>query len=141
MLLDDSYRLLDLDPHASDEEVKRAHRDLMKVWHPDRFGHDLSLRRKAEEKLKAINDAHDTIRAAREGGWRGSGAVRDEPPAGAPSHPRNQIRRYGTWATTCALLAIFFLLRRPTPTGLVIALILLGVAVVLILRTRALPRE
>lgn len=140
MLLDDCYRLLDLDPRASDEEVKRAHRDLMKVWHPDRFGHDPSLRRKAEEKLKAINDAHDTIRAARGDGWRGSDAVRDERPAGA-LHPRDRIRRYRTWATTCALLAIFFLFRRPTPAGLVIALILLGVAVALILRMRALPRE
>lgn len=139
MQLDDSYRLLDLDPRASDEEVKRAHRDLMKVWHPDRFGDDLSLRRRAEEKLKTINDAHDTIRAAREGGWRGSEAARDERPAGAALHPRDRIRRYRIWATTCAVLAIFFLFRRPTPAGLVIALILFGAVVVLVLRMS--PRE
>lgn len=141
MLLDDCYRLLDLDPRASDEEVNRAHRDLMKVWHPDRFGHDPSLRRKAEEKLKAVNAAHDTILAAREGGWSDSDAAPDERPAGGALHPRDQTRRYRTWATTCALLAIFFLFRRPTPTGLVIALILLGAAVALILRMQALPRE
>ena len=131
MLLDDCYRLLDVDSRASLEEVHRAHRDLVKVWHPDRFGHDPSLRRKAEEKLKAINNAHDTIRAARESGWSGS----TEPDG------RNQIRIRGSWATTCALLAIFFLLRRPTPAGLVIALILLAAAVVLILRIRALRRR
>ena len=141
MLLDDCYRLLDVDPRVSDEEVQRAHRDLMKVWHPDRFGHDPSLRRKAEEKLKAINDAHDTIRAAREGGWRGAGAVREERPADGALHARNQIRSHRTWATTCALLAILFLLRRPTPTGLVIAIILLAAAVTLILRMRTLPRD
>jgi len=36
MRLDDCYRLLDLPPGSSPEEVKRAYRDLTKVWHPDR---------------------------------------------------------------------------------------------------------
>ncbi|HYO75877.1 MAG TPA: J domain-containing protein, partial [Thermoanaerobaculia bacterium] len=36
MRLDDCYALLDLRPGASEEELKRAHRDLAKVWHPDR---------------------------------------------------------------------------------------------------------
>lgn len=64
MRLDECYRLLDLDSRASGEEVKRAYRDLTKVWHPDRFGHDAELRRRAEEKLKAINNAYETIRAS-----------------------------------------------------------------------------
>src|SRR5687768_16406780 len=64
MRLDDCYRLLDLDRHARADEIKRAHRDLTKVWHPDRFGHDAALRRKAEEKLKAINEAYETILAS-----------------------------------------------------------------------------
>lgn len=65
MNIDDAYRLLDVDPRASDEEIRRAHRDLTKVWHPDRFAHDAELRRKAEEKLKAINEAWETIRSSR----------------------------------------------------------------------------
>ena len=68
--LEESYRLLDLKPGASDEEVRRAHHDLSRVWHPDRFGHDAELRHKAEEKLKTINQAFETIRASREGGYR-----------------------------------------------------------------------
>ena len=60
MHLDDCYFLLDLDPGASDVEIKRAHRDLTKVWHPDRFGADASLRQKGEEKLKAINNRPKT---------------------------------------------------------------------------------
>lgn len=131
MLLDDSYRLLDVDPRASDEELKSAHRDLTKVWHPDRFAHDPSLRRKAEEKLKAINDAYDTIAEAREGGWGGRDAAPD-----VASHARSQVRSYRRWAAACAGLAIFLLLRRPTPGGLVIALVLLGAAVALLLQTR-----
>lgn len=115
MRLDECYRLLDLDPSSSDEEIKRAHRDLTKVWHPDRFGNDTSLRRKAEEKLKAINEAHETIVASRD----------------FADPPRRVNRGY---ALACALIAIFILLRRPTPAGLVIAGVLFVVAFVLFAR-------
>lgn len=37
------YEILELEPGASPEEVKRAYRDLVKVWHPDRFSHVLNL--------------------------------------------------------------------------------------------------
>lgn len=67
----EAYRLLELEPNASDEDVRRAWRDLTKVWHPDRFAHDAELQRKAQEKLKAINSAYETIRGERSGGgWR-----------------------------------------------------------------------
>ena len=38
------------------------YRDLVKVWHPDRFGSDPRLRSKAEEKLAQINDAYRALR-------------------------------------------------------------------------------
>ena len=43
------------------EEVKKTYRDLVKVWHPDRFTHDPALAHKAQEKLKEINEAYDTL--------------------------------------------------------------------------------
>lgn len=127
MRLDDCYRLLDLDPRASDVEVKRAHRDLTKVWHPDRFGNDAALRQKAEQKLKAINEAYESIRESRERGWWA-------PPPPAPP-PAPQVNRRA-WAFASALIAVLILLRRPTPAGLVIALILFGVAFMFIARMR-----
>lgn len=51
-------RTLGLEPGASLEDVKKAFRDLSKVWHPDRFGEDPALQKKAEDQLKAINDAY-----------------------------------------------------------------------------------
>lgn len=68
MRLDDAYQLLDLDSGATDDAVRDAHRDLTKVWHPDRFGNDATMRNKAEEKLKRINEAYQTILEARGGG-------------------------------------------------------------------------
>ena len=57
------YALLGLGPGASPEELKAAHRDLAKVWHPDRFLHDRRLQEKAQEKLKEINEAYDQLRS------------------------------------------------------------------------------
>ena len=55
------YELLGLKPGASVAEVKAAYRDMAKVWHPDRFGHDERLREKAHEKLKGINEAYEIL--------------------------------------------------------------------------------
>jgi hypothetical protein len=79
MRLADCYRLLDLQPGASPEAVKRAHRDLTKVWHPDRFVHDVPLREKAEEKLKTINTAYATIRESCGSAWDETAGDVDEP--------------------------------------------------------------
>ena len=55
------YHVLGLEPGAPAQEVKTAYRDLAKVWHPDRFVHDPKLQRKAQEKLKEINEAYEAI--------------------------------------------------------------------------------
>jgi COMPASS component SWD3 len=34
------YEILGLKTEASKEEIKQTYRDLVKVWHPDRFSHD-----------------------------------------------------------------------------------------------------
>lgn len=64
--LHECYRLLEVEPGASLEEVKTSYRELVKVWHPDRFAHDPKLRDKAVDKLKKINLAYERLREARE---------------------------------------------------------------------------
>lgn len=56
------YEIFGLKPGASEEDVKSAYRDLVQVWHPDRFAHNQSLQKKAEEKLKEINRAYEAIK-------------------------------------------------------------------------------
>jgi hypothetical protein len=65
--LTECYNLLGLRPGASSAELKAAHRDLAKVWHPDRFHHDPRLQQKAQEKLKEINEAYNRLRAGKGG--------------------------------------------------------------------------
>ena len=58
------FEILELQPGATPDEVKRAYRDLAKVWHPDRFKEDSPrLKSKAAEKLTEINEAYEKIRA------------------------------------------------------------------------------
>ena len=52
------YEVLGLQNGATKNEVQQAYRDLVKVWHPDRFSaDDERLRRKAEAKLRELNEA------------------------------------------------------------------------------------
>ena len=49
---------LEVGEYATPAEIKAAYRDLVKVWHPDRFGEDTRLRQRAEERLQRINEAY-----------------------------------------------------------------------------------
>jgi curved DNA-binding protein CbpA len=60
--LDEYYRILEIQPNASPEEVKAAYRDQAKVWHPDRFANDPRMQLKAQERMRRINDAYARLR-------------------------------------------------------------------------------
>lgn len=63
MDLERAFEVLGVEPTATAQEVRDSYRDLVKVWHPDRFASDPVLQRKAQEKLKDINEAYDAVRA------------------------------------------------------------------------------
>lgn len=63
----DPYQVLGVSPGASDDEVKRAYRELAKKYHPDSYVNN-PLADLAVEKMKEINEAYDTIVKLRAGG-------------------------------------------------------------------------
>ena len=68
MLTVEALDILALRPGATPSEIKEAYRDLVKVWHPDRFGNDVRLRQKAERQLKLINEAYRILQSNSDAG-------------------------------------------------------------------------
>src|SRR5215470_2582119 len=77
-----SLHVLGLEPGATQQAVKDAYRDLVKVWHPDRFGSDARLREKAQDKLREVNAAFEQLR-----GYSATNARRRPEPV-RPPQPR-----------------------------------------------------
>ena len=62
--MNDPYKVLNISPDATDEQVKQAYRSLAKKYHPDNYANS-PLAETASEKMKEINDAYDKILAER----------------------------------------------------------------------------
>ena len=60
--LNHAYEILGLEPGASQAQVKRAYRQLVKIWHPDRFL-EQKQKQEAEEKIKSINSAYNKLKS------------------------------------------------------------------------------
>jgi molecular chaperone DnaJ len=69
--MNDPYSVLGVSPGASDDEIKKAYRELVRKYHPDNY-HDNPLSDLAQEKMKEINEAYDTITKNRSAGSSGS---------------------------------------------------------------------
>ena len=65
--MSDPYKVLNISPDASDEEVKHAYRELARKYHPDNY-HDNPLADLAQEKMKEINEAYEQVQHLRRGG-------------------------------------------------------------------------
>ena len=64
--LEDAYKVLEISPNATDDEVRKAYRKMALKHHPDKvatLGED--VRKAAEQKFQQINDAKERIYKAR----------------------------------------------------------------------------
>ena len=103
--MNDPYKVLGVSPDASDDEIKKAYRQLARKYHPDKY-RDSDLADLASEKMKEVNAAYEEIKKMRETGGRsntnaGAGAgygargrysyAGNESASGDPKY--NEIRR------------------------------------------------
>ncbi len=69
----DPYKVLGIAPGATDEEIKRAYRNLSRKYHPDANVNNPD-RAQAEEKFKEVQMAYDQIMKQKQQGYSyGSG--------------------------------------------------------------------
>ncbi len=85
MELDHSFEILGIERNSTRETAYQAYMDLVNVWHPDRFQHNPRLRHKAENKLKEINRAYETVK--RHLGERNGEAAEHVQPSGGKRAP------------------------------------------------------
>ena len=61
-----AYRALEIEPSATDDEVKKAYRRMAMKYHPDKvMDAGEQVRQKATEKFRAVNEAYEHIKALR----------------------------------------------------------------------------
>jgi DnaJ like chaperone protein len=63
---DSSYKILELEPSSSNEEVKKAYRKMAMKYHPDKVSHlGEDIKKSANEKFTMVNEAYDKIKKER----------------------------------------------------------------------------
>jgi len=127
-------------PPVTPQRLKRAYRNAVKIWHPDRFAYNSELQNTAQEKLEEINQAYEALRSLITEGqdhWSNSGSSRekrsdsspaepddsasdnDSPPSGAPIDYGNLCFWRRHWLVTISigvivLVGLFQLMKPPT---------------------------
>lgn len=115
MDLQEAYEVLGIAIGTPEAEVRAAYKDLVAVWHPDRFHNNVRLRQKAEAKLKQLNIAFQTIESAgfpKQPSHAGSQpASEDTEPVSRPSETTPPKRRTRlAWLCSTIILLIVCLL-------------------------------
>ena len=63
---DSSYKILEIERSATDEEVKKAYRKMAVKYHPDKVSHlGDDIRKSADEKFAMVNEAYNKIKKER----------------------------------------------------------------------------
>lgn len=83
----DPYEILNISSTATDDEVKKAYRELARKYHPDNY-HDNPLADLAQEKMKEINAAYDAIQKERSG--RSAGGYAQQQSYGGYQHQQQK---------------------------------------------------
>ncbi len=75
-----AYAQLGLSPGATQDQLRKQYKTLVRRWHPDRFAGDAQGQAEASLRMRAINDAYHLLLQR--------SAPAPDPPASRPPRPR-----------------------------------------------------
>jgi len=105
------FEILELDRGASLDEAKQAYKDIVNVWHPDRFSNNPRLRRKAERKLKEVNLAYEMVRSFLSSNKGEEPGRKKGPKTKAEAGARDKTEAFVEAGTRIILTACFYFYR------------------------------
>lgn len=85
MTRDEAAAVLGVEAGSSAAEVRAAYRELAQMLHPDKYGENKRLRARAEQQMRAVNEARDVLL----GKAAATGAPRARARAAAPTEPED----------------------------------------------------
>lgn len=106
----DPYQILGVSSSASDEEIKKAYRELARKYHPDNYQNN-PLADLAEEKMKEVNEAYDQIQRQRSGSGGNSGS------GSAYSYQQSYSQGYQSGQTNSSADPVFAKVRQAIQVG------------------------
>lgn len=89
----DPYSVLGVSSSASNDEIKKAYRDLSRKYHPDSYVNN-PLSDLAEEKFKEVQEAYDQIMKQREGGYQQGNYSNSTSSYGNEGEEMNMVANY-----------------------------------------------
>jgi uncharacterized RDD family membrane protein YckC len=108
MTVAEAIQILELSAPLTREEAKRAYREAMLVWHPDRFDAASGMRAKAETRTYKINEAFELLSRLPESAFPFCEAEETDStkwhpdPPHAPEHPPKQPTKTDSTVSTKA---------------------------------------
>jgi curved DNA-binding protein CbpA len=91
MDIDRFFQILELDRGATLDEAKQAYKDIVSVWHPDRFSNNPRLKRRAERKLQEVNLAYEMVKSFLSSNEKAGPEQRKIPKRRARSEDRTEV--------------------------------------------------
>ncbi|MGD0022174.1 MAG: DnaJ domain-containing protein [Smithellaceae bacterium] len=114
--ISESLKILGLTKDASLKEIKQAYKDLVNVWHPDRFTNNARLQKKANEKLKEINAAYENlvsfyenINSSESANYYSQEPPRQPPPEPPPSYASDKPHKQPGYTGYKGIIIVIFI--------------------------------